>query len=216
MKIKKRQIIATILIVLFLILLVLVSSKGVLGIDKAAINFVLSIRNDFLTNFFKIITKLCNGTYLLIITAILLIIFRDRKESILIPINLGVSVLLNQVFKSIIRRPRPEYKLIKQGGYSFPSGHAMLAVAFYGLLLYLVNRHVKKKALRIILSTLLIILMILIGFSRIYLGVHYLSDVIAGYSLGIIYLVIFIEIVNRKKGNDEKEVCQRRNKEKKK
>ena len=84
-------------------------------------------------------------------------------------------------------------------GYSFPSGHAMASLAFYGLLIYITKRLVKNKYLKILLITLNIAIIILIGVSRIYLGVHYLSDVLTGYSISIIYLLITTKLLNKYK-----------------
>ena len=199
MKLKKRYFIIAILIIIFIVLLMMVLSRGILNIDRKAIDLVASIRTPFLTTFFKLITKLCNATFLIILTAILLVFWKDEKEKVFIPINLGAIALLNFILKMAIKRNRPTDMLIKQGGYAFPSGHAMLSVAFYGFLCYLIYRQVKNKALRIVLLIIMSLLILLIGFSRIYLGVHYLSDVLAGYLLGLIYLIVFIEVKEKMK-----------------
>ena len=96
----------------------------------------------------------------------------------------------------IIQRPRPEdFRLIEETGYSFPSGHSMASMAFYGLIIYFAFKYVKNKNAKIIICTILSLLVLLIGISRIYLGVHYASDVIAGFVLSIAYLVVYITIV---------------------
>lgn len=82
-----------------------------------------------------------------------------------------------------------------QVGYSFPSGHSMVSMAFYGFLIYLIYNNIKNKYIKWILICSLSILIILIGISRIYLGVHYTSDVLAGFLLSISYLVIYTRIV---------------------
>lgn len=82
-----------------------------------------------------------------------------------------------------------------QVGYSFPSGHSMVSMAFYGFLIYLIYNNIKNKYIKWILISSLSILIILIGISRIYLGVHYTSDVLAGFLLSISYLVIYTRIV---------------------
>jgi undecaprenyl-diphosphatase len=95
-----------------------------------------------------------------------------------------------------VQRPRPEeYRIINESGYSFPSGHSMVSMAFYGLLIYWIIKHVENKYYKYILVTLLGMLIILIGTSRIYLGVHYTSDVIAGFLIAFSYLIIFISII---------------------
>ena len=102
--------------------------------------------------------------------------------------------------KNIFQRPRPpiDERLIEEAGYSFPSGHTTNNVAFYGLAIYLIYKNVKNKALRNILCCILAFIPLIIAFSRIYLRVHYPSDVIAGTILGIICVVIFINFIYKK------------------
>ena len=153
---------------------------------------VLSMRNDVLTIIFKVITNL-GGAYCLIIIAILCAIFiKNKKIAFAIPINLILSTMLNLVLKNIVERPRPiGYRLIDETGYSFPSGHSMISAAFYGLIIYFIWKNVKNIKLKYISCILLSLLILLIGISRIYLGVHYASDVIGGFTISIAYLIIF-------------------------
>ena len=153
---------------------------------------VLSMRNDILTIIFKIITNL-GGAYCLIIIAILCAIFiKNKKIAFAIPINLILSTMLNLGLKNIVERPRPiGYRLIDETGYSFPSGHSMISAAFYGLIIYFIWKNVKNTKLKYISCVLLALVIGLIGISRIYLGVHYASDVIGGFSISVVYLIIF-------------------------
>ena len=153
---------------------------------------VLSMRNDVLTIIFKAMTNL-GGAYCLIIIAILCAIFiKNKKIAFAIPINLILSTMLNLVLKNIVERPRPiGYRLIDETGYSFPSGHSMISAAFYGLIIYFIWKNVKNIKLKYITCILLSLLILLIGISRIYLGVHYASDVIGGFTISIAYLIIF-------------------------
>jgi len=82
-------------------------------------------------------------------------------------------------------------------GYSFPSGHSMISAAFYGFLIYLIYKKVKNKKLKITLIIVLSILIVSIGISRIYLGVHYTSDVLAGFTVSVSYLIIYTSIVKK-------------------
>jgi undecaprenyl-diphosphatase len=82
-------------------------------------------------------------------------------------------------------------------GLSFPSGHALMSVTFYGLLIYIVFKNVANKSLRWTLISLLLVLILTIGFSRIYLRVHYASDVIAGFCVGLLWLVICVAVLNK-------------------
>ena len=97
-----------------------------------------------------------------------------------------------------MQRERPtEFRLIDEKGYSFPSGHSMVSMAYYGFLIYLIYKYVKNKKLKYILISGLILLIILIGTSRIYLGVHYTSDVIAGFLVSISYLILYTSIIKK-------------------
>lgn len=82
-------------------------------------------------------------------------------------------------------------------GYSFPSGHSMISAAFYGFLIYLIYKKVKNKKFKITLIIVLSILIVSIGISRIYLGVHYTSDVLAGFTVSVSYLIIYTSIVKK-------------------
>ena len=102
-------------------------------------------------------------------------------------------------------RPRPDHlRLIKQNGYSYPSGHSMISIAVYGFLIYYVYHKVKNKALKIALIILLSLLIILIGISRIYVGVHYPSDVLGGYTLSLLIIIVVILGVDKYVKDDSK------------
>lgn len=153
---------------------------------------VLSMRNNIFTTIFKIITNL-GGVYCLIIIAMASAIFiKNKKIAFAIPLNLILSTMLNLLLKNIVERPRPiGYRLIDETGYSFPSGHSMVSAAFYGLIIYFIWKNVKNEKLKYIACILLSILIAIIGISRIYLGVHYATDVLGGFTISIIYLIIF-------------------------
>lgn len=173
-----------------------VMKREVLGyklISKYLISDVTIPIAKFITNFGGIIGLIT----IAITTFIILILNRRKLMGSLVIINLAIAGALNQLLKRIIQRPRPtEYRLIEENGYSFPSGHSMVSAAFYGFFIYLIFKYVKNKHVKCISITLLSILIILIGTSRIYLGVHYTSDVLAGFLISISYLVIFTSIVN--------------------
>ena len=121
-----------------------------------------------------------------------------EKIGISIFINLCIATGLNLILKHVLQRPRPtDYSIISESGYSFPSGHSMISMAFYGFIIYLIYKYVKNKYIKVSLITFLSILIILIGISRIYLGVHYTSDVLAGFLMAISYLVIYISAINK-------------------
>ena len=167
-----------------------------LNIDIITYKLVVeNMRNGVLTHIFKFITFL-GSQYVVISVCILTFIFiKNKKVPIAITLNLIISTALNVLLKNIINRPRPDgYRIISETGYSFPSGHSMISMAFYGLILYIVFKNVKNKKIRNLLTVLIAILIFLIGFSRIYLGVHYASDVLGGFIISIAYLILFTTI----------------------
>lgn len=106
--------------------------------------------------------------------------------------------------KNIVARPRPEgFRLVEESGYSFPSGHSMVSMAFYGFFVYLIFKKVKNPYLK--WSSMIVISFIItaIGLSRIYLGVHYASDVIAGFCISISYLILFMNLIKGKMGESD-------------
>ena len=193
----------------FITIITIITSIIVLGnelfIDKLAYDLIVEqLRSPILTIFMKTITKLSDTGNIILIGFILTILFvcflKQKKVAILIPCNLIVATLANQTLKAIFQRDRPfGYNLINASGFSFPSGHAMVSMAFYGLLIYIIYNLVKNKTLRNILITLNVIIILLIGLSRVYLGVHYLSDIIAGFSISIIYLLLLTKILKKYK-----------------
>lgn len=156
---------------------------------------VLKLRTESLTKIMGILTNF-GGAYMLIGLAIMITIFsKNKKTAFIIDLNLIIITIFNLILKNIIQRPRPEgYRLIAESGYSFPSGHSMISMAFYGLIIYMIWKTMKNKKLRNIVCVLITILVILIGISRIYLGVHYASDVIGGFVVSIAYLIVYVSI----------------------
>lgn len=138
------------------------------------------------------------ATFLIIITITLIIIIKNKKIKLIIALNLLIEHTLNTILKNTLRRPRPiDYRLIEETGYSFPSGHSMASMAFYGLLIYLIYKNIKNKYLKWSLIIFLGTLIVAIGASRIYLGVHYTSDVLAGFLISIAYLILYTSIVSK-------------------
>ena len=146
----------------------------------------------------KFITNFGGAIFVISLTTILFFVIKDKKIGISIITNLGIVTILNQIIKFIMQRPRPtEFRIIEETGYSFPSGHSMVSMAFYGYLIYLIYKYVKNKYIKWISIIALSILICFIGISRIYLGVHYTSDVLGGFLLSISYLIIYVSVVNK-------------------
>lgn len=173
-----------------------VYEKEILEFDKLAFS-LFKIRTPLLTKIFLIITNL-GSPYVLIVLTLLSFLLKNKKLSFIITGNLGLITIINQALKFIVKRPRPsDLFLIVETGYSFPSGHSMVSLSFYGLLIYFIYKYFKNKKLKIFLITFLSLIIILIGISRVYLGVHFVSDVISGFLLSLSYLIIFIKVINK-------------------
>lgn len=173
--------------------------KNELGlIDEKVYSLITFYKNDIITFIMKFFTTFCSTLVLILITIATIIIVKNKKYSIYIGFNLVCVYFLNTLVKIIVKRPRPEgINLINENGFSFPSGHAMVSTAFYGLVVYIIYHSNLKKKTKNIICLSLSCLILLIGISRIYLGVHFASDVIAGFALGCAYLMLFISIFYR-------------------
>lgn len=186
----KRRIVCIISFILFLVTVILITND-----NKYFDNYIINLfkyKSDILTNIMKIITFLGSALSIILLTVLLIIVVKGKRNKILILINVIVTTLLNQLLKNVFQRGRPIDSIIEESGYSFPSGHSMVSMAFYGFLIYLVYKsNIKYKGLII---GLLSVLIVLIGISRIYLGVHYPTDVIGGFTLSLSYLLLFIDI----------------------
>lgn len=196
-------IIFAVALIIFLVILEDVFEDEIMRCDTISYNIVINyLRADWLTPIVKVITA-CGGARVLLTLSLLSLFFVKRKRiALCITANLFGITALNLLLKTIIQRPRPDgYRLVHENGYSFPSGHSMVSTAFYGLIIYFIYKNIKNKKLRNVLCALIGALIFLIGSSRIYLGVHYASDVIAGFFTSIAYLIIVIKIITIIKTN---------------
>lgn len=198
----KKNIILIISLLLFTIVTYTIFNNNIIKLDNLTHSYILNIRNNSLTNIMKIITNIASSITLITLTILLIIIFKNKKIPLYISLNLIFSFTSSQIAKLIFTRDRPlGINLIEVSGFSYPSGHSMVSMAYFGFITYLIYKYCKNKKIKIISIITLFTTIILVGFSRIYLGVHYLSDVIGGFLLAIIYLIIFIKIINLKKKN---------------
>ena len=193
-----------ILFLICLILFIFLSGKVIeYQIMKQDITFYNILRKyfikDSITPYMKIITNFGGATCLITITILLLILIKNKKIGLITLTNLVLITILNQILKIVLKRPRPtEFRIINETGYSFPSGHSMISMAFYGLLIYLIYKKIKNKYLKATLIIILLLLILAIGISRIYLGVHYVSDVIGGFLISISYLIVYLKLIKKK------------------
>ena len=207
---KFKWIILFICLLMFIAILEDVFEKEIMKLDILGYGLISTIISENITPIAIIITNFGGAITLIGLTIIFLLIMKNKKMSFSILLNLVIVTFLNIFLKNIIQRPRPDdFRLINETGYSFPSGHSMISMAYYGYLIYLIFKFVKNKKLKTFLITFLCILILTIGLSRIYLGVHYTSDVIAGFVLSVSYLIIYTSIIKkyiieREEENDNK------------
>jgi len=168
--------------------------------DETIYHFLSMYISENLTKFMTVITHMGSSYTLILITIITYGIFSRFRtyapyRSVVV-LNLAITWILNEVLKELFQRERPDIlQLVQVHGYSFPSGHAMISFTFYGLLIFIFFKHSHNKRIRFLISTVLGILVFSIGLSRIYLGVHYASDVLAGFILGFMWLAMLIRWV---------------------
>ena len=195
-----KWMLVSILTIIF-ILLWLGTITGVTDeIDNLIYKSAEGIRSDFLTVVLIGITELGGvvGLFFILLITVIVLCKKNRvKEATAITLNLIISTFTYFILKNIFQRERPVTGniLIDEVGFSFPSGHTTNNVAFYFFAIYLVCINVKNKKVRNISCVILAIIPILIAFSRIYLRVHYPTDVIAGFCLGIVLVILFTTFI---------------------
>jgi len=189
----KKECLIFVPIVVLLTIIILLSTGNISFIDNPYYKVV--IHNETLTSIFKFITDFGDFQYIIIISILLLIFYKKKEDLSNLYIVLIISTLLNRYLKLIFERPRPELThFVEEHSYSFPSGHSMAAMTFYGYIIYMVLKSNLNKKYKVALITILSLLILTIGYSRIYLNVHYISDVLAGFMFSIIILFTYIKI----------------------
>lgn len=166
--------------------------------DSFVYNMVTFFKTDYFTGFYKFITFFASEVMILLVSLVLIIVFKNKKYGAFALLNAISILILNILLKLIFMRDRPyDLMIITESGYSFPSGHAMASLGFYGFIIYLLWHFNITKRMKILFSIMLSILILLIGMSRIYLGVHYASDVLAGYMVSGAYLILYITFIRK-------------------
>ena len=193
----KRLVLFVVAMVLFLVVLQNMLAGDLLRLDYYAYRiFVVHMRRAWLTPIMQSISELALPVVLVVMLLAVHAFAPGRSPGLCAAFNLVGVVLLNQVFKFIVQRPRPEgFRLIAESGYSFPSGHSMVAMAFYGLLAWMAWRYERDPLVRRVSVIGFGFVVALVGISRIYLGVHYASDVIAGFCLAAAWLALYTTVV---------------------
>lgn len=172
------------------------SSDGIL-FDVSLLSFISENTNDIIFNFMKFISFIGSEIFLFPALGIIIIFTIVKKKSyitkLLLLSSLG-SWLLNYGLKQIFQRTRPlDFILVKQGGLSYPSGHSMVTMSMYLTIAFLLSQRYRDK--KNIIYTISIIFILLMGLSRMFLGVHWPTDIIGGYIAGYLFFVFYINLI---------------------
>lgn len=153
------------------------------------------LQHSLLTKMMVVITTLFSPTILILFSLLLCLYFWHKKQktnAALLSIIMVGAMALTLLIKEIIQRARPENMLLLETGYSFPSGHATIAAVFFCFIIYLFYDKIENTLRRYLFAAANIFVILLIGFSRMYLQVHWFSDIIAGFCLGMFWFTIVI------------------------
>lgn len=196
MNTKNKTIILSFLILVFLIITFLIVNKNIfiINLDNFIKNFIENYQFSFINEIMFSITKIGNiyETFIIFIVFGLFLIFKNRKNFYIFTLATSSGIILTGIIKNLIQKMRP-YNLIEQG-FSFPSTHAVIAVIFFLSSIFLLAPLMKKSFLKNIFLLIVSIIFPLVAFSRIYLSLHWTTDVFAGIILGLICF-IFAKII---------------------
>lgn len=200
---KKNIIVIFILTLIFLIIGILVrnTSEGIL-FDKMILDLIDREADSILFQIMKFVSFI-GSAYFLIPFMIMVMAYTIYKKKYYILKLLAMSTLgsyvVNFIMKNIFSRTRPlDYFLVEQGGLSYPSGHSMVTMTFYMTLAYIASKNIKDKNKKKWIYLFAYTMIILMGISRLYLGVHWPTDVIGGYLIGYVFFYISIIILKEK------------------
>ena len=156
--------------------------------------------------FFKMATTLGSSIVVCTIIFSLLILFKDKKYFLHTGLACLIGILFESLLKILIKRPRPTefWPLASESTYSFPSGHSFIVMVLFGMLIYFTYKEIKNKKIQYLLTGIFSIIILLVGVSRIFLGIHYPTDVVGGYIIGLVFLICYIKLVIEHKDNKNK------------
>jgi len=174
------------------------------ALNSAASAFMLAIRNPILTKWVIVITTIGGPINVSMFCLVLVMVFwlHGKMRTIVQFLgSLAACGVVTLIFKALVALPRPTGALVQETGYSFVSAHASIATIFFLLIAYTYKSHIKNTFLRFCFVALNVLIILVIGLSRIYLGVHYASDVLGGFLVGVMifaFSVMIFEVYNKK------------------
>jgi undecaprenyl-diphosphatase len=204
--------ISVVSIIGFSLISLFISDQKIIYFDRTIIDNVQGLETPFLTNVMKFFTFIGSAPFVIVLSIFLLFflykVLHHRFELILFVAAIAGSAILNGILKQFFQRVRPDFhRLIDIEGFSFPSGHAMNAFTVYGIISFLLWRHIPSRLGRGALLLISTVMILTIGISRIYLGVHYPSDIVGGYfasGFWITTAILFFQYYQEKRYNKKK------------
>lgn len=197
---KRRYWLVIVPVILFIMLALCISAGITINFEGWAYNEAVEKMSPVLTSIVKVITHIGDPGVVIAFCLLLFILPKPRRTIALpVSVTLIISSVLNIALKNMFTRERPDIlSLINETNYSFPSGHAMNNAALYTILILYILKYIKKNPLKITLTVLCIVIATAIGLSRVYLGVHYAGDVLAGWLIGFAVSVSIYFIWDKK------------------
>lgn len=189
-------VLAALCLVVFACLLIEVLKGQAMRIDKLGYSlFVEKLRSPAMTVVMKAVSNLASAPFIAGVLVAAFLWVPHRPQVVCAAVNAGIVSVIDQLLKVLVRRPRPEgFRLVEAPGPSFPSGHSMAAMAFYGYGIWLAQGGVCDFSGSVFVMLVFACVIFAVGASRIYLGVHYASDVLGGFCLAFVWLVLFVRL----------------------
>ena len=189
-------ILSALCLAVFVCLLIKVLKGRAMGIDELGyLLFVERLRSPVLTVAVKTVSNMASLPFIVGVLVAAMLWAPSRPHVVWAAVNVGAISAIDQLLKVLVRRPRPQgFRLVEAPGLSFPSGHSMAAMAFYGYGIWLVRCGVHGLPFGAAIEIALACVILAVGVSRIYLGVHYTSDVLGGFCLSFAWLVLFVHL----------------------
>ena len=199
---RRRLILSLISVFVFILILILII-LGKTSIDYSISNSIMKIWSQQINWFFIFLGNYALEMMIIIAIAVSASLYLKKKkvQSLSLISCLGAGYIFEKIIKLSVQRSRPSIQLLQETGYSFPSAHAMFSMILFSLIIYFYKDEIKNNARRIAFIAAGVILILLAGFSRIYLDVHWFTDVVGGYALGFFLVNLSLLFFKNKKIN---------------
>lgn len=177
--------------------------------DKFVMEYAAGLRHEYIDKVMIFISRSGDTMFAIIFTLLIIVFFyriNKRREANFYAVNILAIAIVSQGLKYLAKRPRPEGQWLVDisgyshvGGYSFPSGHSMISMAGALILIYFILDNFKNRVLAHVFSIGVFIYATLVGLSRVYVGVHYPSDVVASWTVASIWVLVTLIVFRRKR-----------------